>query len=241
MSKLPRTIDAIVEQQVLRWEAARAKERRPAVRPCPVITVSRSFGSQGAALAAALAERTGFELWNQEIVHEVAKSAHLPERLLASLDEHRRNAVLTVLDAFGAPTGGEESYFRHLLSFLHTLGEHGSAVIVGRGAHYALDSDAALRVRVDAPLEHRVTSLAARREIPEREARKQIEAADAERRDFMRQYYNRRLDDPSTFDLVLNSATLPPEGMVEVVLSAYGARFGEIPQVRAHKELRFRG
>ncbi len=241
MPKLPRSIDAIVEQQVLRWEAARAKERRPVQRIWPVVTVSRSFGSQGAALAAAIADRTGFELWNQEIVHAVAESAHLPERLLASLDEHRRNAVLTVLDAFGAPTGGEESYFRHLLAFLHTLGEHGSAVIVGRGAHFALEADATLRVRVDAPVAHRVASLAARRGIDEREARKLVEEADAERRDFMRQYYDRQLDDASAFDLVLNSATLTPDGMVDVVLSAYRARFGAIPEVRAHKELRFPG
>lgn len=216
----------MVDAQVRKWEAQERAARKAAVVRRPVITVSRSFGSQGAALGKRIAERLEFEFWDQAIVHAIADHAHMPARLFASLDEHRQGAVRTLIDtlSFGESVT-EGDYLHQLQHVIHTISAHGSAVIVGRGAHYVLPADEALRVRIDAPLEDRVVSVARRHHVSEAEARRMIRVEDEARGEFMRFHYDRTLDVTTDFDLVLNSATLAPEPSVEVVLAAYRARF----------------
>ena len=64
----------IVEQQCRRWELLR-KERQREAAVWPVITISREFGAQGEAVGRIIAERTGFALWDKELVHELAEAS----------------------------------------------------------------------------------------------------------------------------------------------------------------------
>jgi hypothetical protein len=221
-----RSIEGIVEEQVKRWQLER--QRRPAAEPqvATTITVSRQYGARGGDLARSLADRLGFQCWDQELVHDMASHARVPDALIASLDEHRATAIGEAL-AFFAPgklTTGD--YRRELLRVIHTLGAHGGAVIVGRGAHYVLPPASTLRIRVVAPLSARVATIAQRQGIPEAAARTEIDRIDTERADFMRQQYDRDITDPTHFDLLLNTATLTLDQATEIAAAAHRTRFG---------------
>ena len=227
MDRQPRNIEAIVEQQVRRWELER--QRREASKPRPAITVSREFGARGADLARLVAERLGWKCWDRELLHEIAQHAKASETLFETLDEHRRDAIRETLAVFGAGRHVTMTdYTRELATVIGTIGEHGNAVVVGRGAQYLLAPQQTLRVRVVAPLAARIASVAERRSISEDKARDEVNKTDAERRAFMREVYDRDPNVASDHDLLINTATFALPDCAELIVAATRLRFGDL-------------
>ena len=86
MKTTSRSIEKIIEEQVQRWRLMRVEKpkEKPGVR---IITVSREPGSGGKIIAARLAQKLSFDLFHQEVLHEMAKSANVSAQLLKTLDE----------------------------------------------------------------------------------------------------------------------------------------------------------
>lgn len=225
----PRTVDKMVEEQVRRWRLAqrrRHQEQAPP-RPPPVITVSREFGSQGAAIGEAAANKLGLSFWDQQLVHAIADRSGAPERLVESLDEHSRGQLDDLIT--GALSGfrsTEYSYVRQLFRVIHTIQEHGGAVIIGRGAQYIIDPQDCLRVRVICPLAERVAGFAEREGLSREQAEAKVREVERDRRAFIRQSFDRDVTDENAYDLILNRAGFSIEPAADVVVAAYRAKHG---------------
>jgi cytidylate kinase len=227
MQRSPRNIDRIIEEQVERWRVERTRTASPAPRARPVITVSRQFGARGAAVGHAVADRLGWSYWNRELVDEIAHNAHVSERLVRAFDERHQAGVIETLRSmvnFGPLSASD--YFRELARVVHTIASHGDAVIVGRGVAFMLDPAATLRLRVVSPMADRIAGLIEREGITEAAARAEIASMDAQRREFVRDHYALDADDPSGYDLHVNTGTTPIDQCAEVVVAALRARFG---------------
>src|ERR1051325_6702337 len=98
---MSRSIEQLVDQQVLKWMAERQIADRASSRPPPngngayvehkpVVCISRECGAGGAQIGRQVAERLGFAFYAQEIVDEIAKQAHVRRKVVESLDERRR-------------------------------------------------------------------------------------------------------------------------------------------------------
>ena len=74
-----KTITKLIEEQVHRWQIARAAspEEKKGVS---IVTVSRDPGSGGRIVATRLAEKLGIDIFHQEVIHEIAKSASVSEK-----------------------------------------------------------------------------------------------------------------------------------------------------------------
>ncbi|MFO0750089.1 MAG: cytidylate kinase-like family protein [Myxococcota bacterium] len=217
-----------MEDQIRRWMAAQTRPVGP-VTPVPrphVVTVSREFGAQGEQLARVVAERMGYTCWDQELVHAIAESTQAPERLLESLDEHRRTSIDALAEVFRpASDVGDAGYLRELVRVVHTVAAQGRAVIVGRGCQFILGPSEALHVRVVAPVEHRVKGLVARRGWSEAQARAEVARVDADRKAFLKAGFGRDPTDPAGYDLVINLASFTLARAAEVVELAWAAKF----------------
>jgi cytidylate kinase len=229
MERAPRSVNEMVEYQVQRWLAEQQKrrqERRILESPAPIVTISREAGALGTTLGRLVAERLGFRLWDQELVQRIAEESGASETLLAAVDEQARNAIEDLLagilmgDSFT-----EKEYLAQLMRVVHAIAQHGGAVIIGRGAQFVLPPDAALRVRVVGSLEERVRSVASSRRLSARDARSEVERVDRERLAFIRHHYHQDGADPHAYDLIVNSTAIPLERAVDVVVSAYHAKF----------------
>jgi hypothetical protein len=223
----------MIERQCRRWELQR-RQREAARAPVhwPIIIVSREFGARGEALGRLVAERAGFSFWDDELVHTVADESGADTALLKSLDEHLRNAIEDSIE--GALLGGKymgSEYLRRLLKLIHTIAAHGSGVVVGRGAHYAVAFDQALSLRVVCPLDERIRGYAERQGIDERHARQKVEGEDQARGAFVRKYFSRDPSTPSDYDVTVNTGSFPLERAAEIVLAAYEAKFHRRPAV----------
>ena len=228
----------VVERQCRRWELLREERARAAATDThwPIVTISREFGSLGEALGRALAEEIGFSFWDRELVQAIAEESGANERILRSLDEHRRNSVLDSLE--GAFLGGKymnSEYVRNLVKLIRTIAVHGSSVVVGRGAHYVVGADDALRVRVVCPLEKRVRSYSERHSVPLEQARKLVARRDEERSTFARHIFARNVDEPADFDVIVNTGTIPTQRAMEIILAAYAAKFERRPPSKSSR------
>jgi cytidylate kinase len=220
----------LVDEQVKRWIAEQEKRKaQPRVTPeppRPLVTISREAGANGTSLGRIVAHKLGFELWDQELVQRVAAEKGAPEVLFAAVDERARGRIQDLLAGILLGDAGTETeYLASLGRVIHSIAEHGSAVVVGRGAHFVLAATEALRVRVVAPLDDRVRVIAGTRGMGDREARAEVERIDHERATFNRHHYGRNIADPVLYDLVVNTGSFPLEAAAEVVVAAYRAKF----------------
>ena len=219
-----RSIEQMVHEQVKRWEIQHRESASAAAPAAVVITVSRQPGSGGRLVAQAVSERLGFDLFHQEMIHEMAQSANVSEKVAQSLDERR----LSVLEDYLAALVNREHlwpdvYLRHLLKVVGTIGKHGRAVIVGRGAHLILPPEGRLRVRIIAPRAHRARMVAEQFGLSFEEAENRVIKTGSERKAFIRKYFNADIDDPLNYDLVLNTATLGIAEAARTVVAAVSA------------------
>jgi cytidylate kinase len=219
---MTRTIEAIVEEQARRWQLARVERHEEPRRP--VITISRQHGARGGDVAQRLADDLKLDLFDREIIHRIAESAHLGEIVVTALDEHNR-ALLTdwMASVVSRDYLSAAEYRYHLTRVLGAVAHHGGAVIMGHGAHLILGQGEALRVLVVAPLEKRIQTVMEREKLGEKEAQRRIAAVEGDRRAFLLQYFHTDLGDPASFDLVVNTSVLGVEGAARAVENALPA------------------
>ena len=222
MSSKKRSIEQIIEEQVQKWRISNVQKlEQTKVRP--VVTISREPGSGGRILAQQIADRHQMDLFHQELLHEMAESANVSRVFLHTLDEKG----LTVLEDWIASLVHQrhlwpDQYQQHLMKVVGTIGKHGNAVVVGRGANFILPPEGRLRVRVISPLEIRVDNLVQRYGVPATDAKRRIIRTENERRAFIRKYFNADIANPTHYDLVINTGTLQLDHAVETVTSAAG-------------------
>jgi len=216
---LPRTIDRIVEDQARSLRSPRVHDSRLVYRP--VIALSQLPGARGHELARRLCDDLRYALFDREIIHEIATRAHVNERVVGALDEHQRSALTESLAALlAAPPLSGHDYFEHLVHVVRSIGRRGAGVIVGRGAHLILGPGEALRVLVEAPRDARIATLAERRRVAWAEACRGLAEAEAERRAFLRQYFQSDADDLGAFDLAVNTHRLGLHGAASAIEAA---------------------
>lgn len=202
-----RSIDGLVERQGRLWELERRRPVFPTHPPC--VALSRQPRSGGAELGQRVADKLDFGFFGTEIVEQMARELGIQRQLVALLDEHVRSSIdRYVADAFRREAVTESTYLHQLVRTLATLGEGGRAVILGRGSAYILKPERTLRVLVIAPRTFRLERLAAELELGRESADEQLEREDTERREFVGHHFGVDPDDPSLYDLVVNTGTL---------------------------------
>ena len=220
MKTKPRSINKIVEEQVQKWQIMRT-EKKKATKGIQVITVSREPGSGGNLVAKGVSEKLGFDLFHQEVIHEMAKSAKVSGRLLETLDE---KGVSVLEDWISSLVDDRhlwpDQYLQHLMKVVGAIGKYGQAVIVGRGANFILPPDKRLSVRVIAPQDVRTKNVAREFDIPVSEAIKRVLRTESNRKSFIRKYFYADIADPVNYDLVINTGTSGINAAVDVVSSA---------------------
>ena len=216
-----KAIHHLIEEQVRRWEILR-KEKSEA-KILPVITLSREPGSGGKFVAKAVAERLGLELFHQEIINAMAENADTTARIIRTLDERSLSMIEDwVSAAISERHLWPDDFSRVLMRVIGTIGRHGKAVIVGRGANFILPPENRFRVRIIAPLEMRVNHVAETYGATKKEAQRRVLRTESDRQAFVRKYFYSDISDPANYDMILNTGTLSVESAAAAICSALG-------------------
>jgi cytidylate kinase len=220
MKTSPRTIQKIIEDQFKKWRAEQPKIGRKSLN-MPVLTVSREPGSGGSIVANKVAEDLGLDLFHQEVVHEMADSAKVSEKVFETLDEKGLNTLENWISSLvDARHLWPDKYLEHLMRVIGTIGNHGCAVIVGRGANFILPHESCFRVRIIAPLENRVKHVSDTFSVPATEAKRRIIRTESDRKAFVRKYFNADISAPENYDMVINTGTMSIEKAAKAISTA---------------------
>lgn len=200
--------------------------------PTTVVAISRQFGSGGAWIGRAVAQRLDFQYADREILAEAAKRLQLQAEDLEALDEHAASIWSRIgnLFALGSPDTpfipptlpvvSESDLFRVEQQVIERIAAHGNAVIVGRGAAHVLGGELrVVRVFLHAPFEARVTLAMQEYGFTDRQAAAVVVGdSDRARAQFVRSITKRDWCDATLYDVSLNTAVLGLERSVEVIV-----------------------
>jgi cytidylate kinase len=220
MKTKTRSTEQIVEEQVRRWQIIQKEEKKEKER-ISVITISREPGSGGNILAKRLSEQLEFDLFYQEVIHNMAESARVSVRLLETLDEKG----VSVLEEWISSLVDKrhlwpDRYLQHLMKIIGTIGKHGRAVIVGRGANFVLPADKRLSIRVIAPLETRLKNVSQAYDVAMEDAKSRVLKTESDRKAFVKKYFNDDITDPLNYDLIINTGILSIDDAANAVKGA---------------------
>lgn len=194
-----------------------------------IIALEREFGSGGAVIAARLAERLGWKLWDQALTGEIARVLRVDAHAVQDREERCDTLFYRLAKVFmrgslerGLPVTGLERFDAdQLVEMMQDLiGKavaEGNCVIVGRGSPYFLRRHPdVLSVFIFAPLEEKIRRVMAVGKS-EAEAVELITSIDRDRATFVKKYYGMDWPTRSLYHLMLNSK-VGDETVVQMIL-----------------------
>lgn len=215
-----RFIEALIAVEMIEMQQ-QAKKAKLQTENAIVVTISRDFGSLGKIVANQLAERLKLRSCDRYILQEVARRANVDEEIVRMLDEHVSKIkdhwwqqLLQKKDIFTY-----EEYYENLVKTVLAVSRMGG-VIVGRGANLILGEKKAFRVRIVGCIEKCAERVANRENIDMKAATELVTRVNNERAEYIKKLYDSDIDDPCSYDIVLNSDRFNEQQMVELILEA---------------------
>lgn len=179
-----------------------------------VITISRQLGSLGFEIGNLVSDRLGYRVVWRELINEAAQRSGAPDVALAVIDE---------LGLLGVTPSAKNSqaYLDAVRTVVLEFARKGNVVLVGRAGQRILAGfPGALHVRLIAPLDLRAKRIAKEQKISLEAAHSQIEASDAHRRQYLKRNYQADWEDPSLYDLVINTGRMTSAAACELICLA---------------------
>lgn len=177
-----------------------------------VIVIGRQYGCGGHDIGKALAEKLGYQFYDQEIIELIAGTTGMTSDFIRKREESMTNSLLYdfVNQMYLYGTKQEEApkdkIFEAEAKAMKELAQKGNCVIVGRCSDYILRKNKnVLKVFFTAPIEQRTKRIMQRLHLTEKEAIQQIRKEDKKRADNYRYYTGRMWGAAANFDLTLNT------------------------------------
>lgn len=179
-----------------------------------IVTISREMGSGGSIIASALADKLGYTLVDGETILKEAEKHGLSHEAVETADE-KPPAFVESLDA------RIEVDIHRIQQIILEYALRGNVVIYGRGGQDILDGvESVLTTRIIAPVELRVERWAEREWLDPDLSRILVRKSDQQRDGFIKYYFDRDWNDPSNYDLVINTAKISEEMAVDLIILA---------------------
>lgn len=177
-----------------------------------IIVIGRQYGSGGHDIGKVLADKLGYDFYDQDIIKMAAKTTGMTSEFIGKREETMTNSLLYDLvnqmyqykdEREQAP---KDKIFAAESKVIRELADKGNCVIIGRCSDYILrDNKRVLKVFFNAPLESRIKRVMKRQGVEDSEAQHRIRKTDKYRADNYRYYTGRIWGASSNFDLTINT------------------------------------
>lgn len=165
-----------------------------------LITISQNLGSGGMAIARQVAAELKIDLYDDSRLQAEALKLNIRSDAIKKLDKKAPRLFDRILGI------NPDVYLDLMQAVVYEASRHGRGVIIGHGSQILLrDFGCALHVRVHASRARRVQNLMKEQNLNQESAEKLIRKSDSERNGFFQFAFQRDLDDPSLYDLIINT------------------------------------
>lgn len=188
-----------------------------------IITIGRSFGSNGREIGERLSESLGIGFYDRNLIDMAARKSGLDRAVVGSADEKLIGRFLELSPGLDLiQENKNEKIYRAQAEVIRSIVKRGeSCVIVGRGADYVLrNRHEVLKVYIYAPLECRIETVMERYHFKKDEAEKVIRHMDKTRRNYYEYFTDSNWDQKEGKDLLIDSSEFGIQGTVELIKAA---------------------
>jgi hypothetical protein len=210
----------------------------------PVVTIRGQLGSEAPDIGKLVADKLQTDYVDREIIAKVAELLNTKTRDVITKEMPPGSFLERIGEALGRGLIGDTDYERTyvrtgeislddaryltgLKSIIKELAGSESVVICGRGSQFILkEYPRVLHVLIVAPLKMRLKRVMENLKVEEESARKKIALSDGSRREFIKRYFHAELEDPMSYDLVLNEEHLNSEAAASIIVGALPFKTG---------------
>src|SRR5262249_54437560 len=179
------------------------------------ITISRQSGSGGHAVAEKLvqymtatapAAPLPWMVFDRNLVEQVLEDHHLPQHLVRLIPEDRVSDLTDMLhNMFGLHPPFWTLVHQTSETILRLAGQ-GNVMLIGRGANLVTNKlRHVFHVRLIGSLEKRAAHIQEIRSVDKKTALEIIQREDRGRQRYLKKYFNQDVENPLTYDLVINT------------------------------------
>jgi len=186
-----------------------------------VITISRHFGAGGRTLGEMVAEKLGYQFYDNEVIQMVSIHAKVSTDSVDDLEQQTHGVFKKFLSDI-VPKGlkdlmvsrkqetiDEEIYVDILRKIIVEIADDGNAVIIGRGGQYILkDYDDAFHLLITADSDKRVKFLVEKYHLTQAQAVRAVNQDDNRRANLYRKFGETGYDQSDNYHMVLNTSKL---------------------------------
>ena len=185
------------------------------------LTLSREAGAEGATIAQLVGERLRWEVYDKNVLDQVAHRYKESRLMLDLVDETPSDWIYDVLGTWmDHHVIGHDKCVTQVNRMIQILARPGGAVFVGRGAQFLLPKEKTFAVRVVAPTDYRAERIVQRNNVTLDEALREIRRVDRGRREYVQRHFQKNIEDPHLYDMVLNVEQLGVMGAAEQIVFA---------------------
>ena len=207
-----------------------------------VITISRQVGSGSEQVASRVAELLGYRYFDKRLMIQVAAEVGLSENEVVDFSEEHYKAANFLSRLFGSrvvtqvstrqrdSTGAEtlnvaqldEAFCIDLIqTAIRAAYERGNIVILGRGGQAILhDLPGVFHIRLEAPVEIRVSRLQSQKGFNASEAQAWVVEQDRKTAQYLSRFFEVRWDDPMLYHMMINTGKIEPEIAAQIIVNA---------------------
>lgn len=208
-------------QTIVRVNATSADEMMKKSVGQSVFAISDDYGAGGWEIMETLAKKYDLTIYDEEILHKIAERSETDTETVRLLDKGvSKLRDIWLYRMFSGKELSTGSYKRHLVNVILSLARAGKCIIVGRGSHVVLSTSAALRVRITGSPATCAKRVMASEMLTQEQAEKRIADVNHNRGKFVWDMFHARLNEPSYFDITLNTDRLGDVDQAVTMLQA---------------------
>jgi len=208
------------------------------------VTISRQSGSGGHAVAEKLTQYMAanapqshlpWMVFDRNLVEQVLEDHHLPQHLVRLMPEDRVSDLTDMLHNMFGLHPPFWTLVHQTSETILRLASQGNVILIGRGANLVTNKlRHVFHVRLIGSLEKRAAHIQEIRSVDKKTALEMIQREDLGRQRYLKKYFNQDVEDPLTYDLVINTDLVTYEGAARLIGDAALHRAGTLlPQRQA--------
>jgi cytidylate kinase len=203
----------------------------------PVITMRGLTGSSASEIGREVARLINGDYVDRQVIAEVAELLKRPEEQIEAKEQITTGLFDRIVGPLRKIISGsgkidsaymrtweepldDTEYISALEAVIRDLALDQNIVIVGRGSQHILrNNKSVLHVLVIAPIEDRINRIMTEKKMEREEAMRHIEETDSSRKAFIQRFFQKEMENPLLYDLVINTKYITNESAANLIIN----------------------
>jgi cytidylate kinase len=225
-------------EKAKRYIEAQTKAEEKDIKKGAVITISRQTGAGSDLISNYLTKKLNkiqkkeYPEWmtfDKNLIAKVLKDHDLPVYLSKLMEEKKFPGFTSVISELFTGQPGHWNLVRKTSETILQLSEIGSIIVIGRGSNIITAKlNNAFHIRLIANLEDRIAHAAEVYNLNKDEVLDFIKDDDKGRKDYLYTYFQKDIDDPLNYHLVINTSLIPHKEAADLIADYVTKKFNWI-------------